>query len=223
MKIALLGSAGHAGVIVDAIEALGEHEVIGYLDDTIEPGASKRGYPVIGRFADWELVTRGGDVGLVLAFGDNFARREIARSIQRVKFPVVRHPAAVTARSAEIGRGTVLLSSAHVGPGSKVGEFCVLNTGASLDHDAKMCDYSSLGPGTFTGGLVEIGECSATGVGVSISDRVSIGPHSVVGTGAVVVRDIPGHSVAYGNPARVIRQRKEGEPYVASNPRLVQA
>jgi acetyltransferase-like isoleucine patch superfamily enzyme len=35
---------------------------------------------------------------------------------------------------------------------------------------------------------------------------VSIGEHTVVGAGAVVTRDLPAGVVAYGNPARVVRE-----------------
>lgn len=217
MKLMLLGSSGHAGVIVDAIEASGQHEILGYLDDTLAANTVKRGYPVMGGFAD---RTHFPGVGLVLAFGDNFSRRKIARNIPDGVFPLIQHPSAVVARSATIARGSVLLAGVVVGAGSKVGEFCVLNTRATLDHDSVMSPFSSLGPGTSTGGLVEIGECSAVGVGVSISDRIRIDAHSVIGTGAVVVRDIPDHVVAYGVPARVMHSRQEGEGYVGTNPRL---
>lgn len=127
-------------------------------------------------------------------------------------------PKAIIAKSAVVGQGSVILAGAHVENAKFSDVTPRANTGASLDHDSRMADFSSLGPGTFTGGHVIVGECSATGVGASLSDRVNIGAHSVAGTGSVVVRNIPSHSVAYGNPARVRRGRKEDDPYVAMNP-----
>lgn len=158
---------------------------------------------------------------VVVAIGDNWWRRKVYSDLiqkcPNLRFPIVQHQSAIVASSANIGKGTAILAGSHVGPGSRVGDFCIVNTGSSIDHDCVMRDFSSIAPGVSTGGLVEIGECSAIGVGASISDRISIGRHTVVGTGAVVVRDIPDLVVAYGNPAKVHRSRAEGEKYVGSD------
>jgi acetyltransferase-like isoleucine patch superfamily enzyme len=44
------------------------------------------------------------------------------------------------------------------------------------------------------------------GIGAVIADRVQIGEGSVVGAGSVVLRDVPAGVVAYGVPARVVRE-----------------
>jgi maltose O-acetyltransferase len=44
------------------------------------------------------------------------------------------------------------------------------------------------------------------GGGVIVCPGVSIGEHTVVGAGGVVTRDLPAGVVAYGNPARVVRE-----------------
>jgi sugar O-acyltransferase (sialic acid O-acetyltransferase NeuD family) len=218
-KLLVIGSSGHASVLIDAIELAGVYDVAGYLDDTVGQGTDRRGYPVFGGL-DVAVSVCGQELieNVVIAIGDNWWRRKIYSDLvgkcPKLKFPVVKHPSAVVARTAEIGRGTAILAGSHVGPGSCVGEFCIINTGSSIDHDCKLRDFTSIAPGVFTGGLVQIGECSAIGVGASISDRISIGGHAVVGTGAVVVRDIPDLVVAYGNPARAQRSRREGETYM---------
>ena len=47
------------------------------------------------------------------------------------------------------------------------------------------------------------------GTNVIILPGVHIGKGSVVGAGAVVTKDVPEYSVVGGNPARVIKKRKE--------------
>lgn len=218
-KMLIIGSSGHAAVLLDAIELVGSYSVVGFLDDTLESGTQKNGYSVLGKLAEAQTVCAQMSVRcVVIGVGDNWWRRKIHTDLWQVcpdlQFPTIKHPSAVVSASAEIAGGTAILAGSHVGPRSRVGKFCILNTGSSLDHDCVLGDFASLAPGVFTGGRVKIGECSAIGVGASISHRISIGSHSVVGTGAAVVRDIPDLVVAYGNPARVHRSRAEGEPYV---------
>ena len=83
----------------------------------------------------------------------------------------------------------------------------VLNTGASVDHDCDIGDGVQLAPGVVLGGRVHIDSLSFVGIGATIINRIVVGRNCLIGAGAVVVRDIPDHSVAYGVPARVIRQR----------------
>jgi sugar O-acyltransferase (sialic acid O-acetyltransferase NeuD family) len=218
-QLLIIGSSGHASVLVDAIEVAEVYRVFGYLDDTIARGTDRRGYPVLGTLEDAARVCAEQSIeNVVIAIGDNWWRRKVhsdlVRSCPNLKFPIVKHPSAIVAESVQIGRGAAILACSHVGPGSRIGEFCIINTGSSIDHDCTVHDFASIAPGVFMGGLVQIGECAAIGVGASISDRISIGSHAVVGTGAVLVRDIPDLVVAYGNPARVQRLRGEGESYL---------
>jgi len=61
---------------------------------------------------------------------------------------------------------------------------------------------------------VHIGAFTAVGLGASVIHEVTIGPHTVIGAGAVVLVEVPDHVVAFGVPARVVRARAEGEPYL---------
>lgn len=55
---------------------------------------------------------------------------------------------------------------------------------------------------------VVIGDDVYIGMGVDIMYTGDIGKGSIVGAGSVVVKPIPPYSVAVGNPARVIKERK---------------
>lgn len=54
-----------------------------------------------------------------------------------------------------------------------------------------------------------VGDDVWIGANVVILAGVKIGAHCVIGAGAVVTRDVPEWSIAAGNPARVIRDRRD--------------
>jgi maltose O-acetyltransferase len=56
---------------------------------------------------------------------------------------------------------------------------------------------------------VVVGDDVWIGEKVIILPGVHVGPHSILGAGAVVRSDVPAYSVVAGNPARVIRDRRE--------------
>jgi sugar O-acyltransferase (sialic acid O-acetyltransferase NeuD family) len=218
-RLAIVGSSGHASVLLDTIELTKRYTVLGFLDDTAEKGTIRKGYPVIGRLADALMLCAQLSVNYaIIGVGDNWWRRKIFLDLKQAYpeliLPIIKHPSAVIAASAEIGDGTAILAGSHIGPNSRIGKLCIVNTGSSLDHDCVMGDFGSIAPGAFTGGNVDIGECTAIGLGASISNRISIGSNTVVGTGAVVVRNLPDLVVAYGNPATVRRPRRADEPYL---------
>ena len=53
---------------------------------------------------------------------------------------------------------------------------------------------------------ITIGDNVWLGGGVIVCPGVTIGENTVVGAGAVVTRDLPANVVAFGNPARVVRE-----------------
>lgn len=56
---------------------------------------------------------------------------------------------------------------------------------------------------------VKIGNNVWIGGSVTICPGVTIGDNSVIGAGSVVTKSIPANSLAYGNPAKVVRQFDE--------------
>lgn len=56
---------------------------------------------------------------------------------------------------------------------------------------------------------ITIGNNVWIGMNAVILSGVSIGDHAVIGAGSVVHDDIPAHSLAVGNPCRVVRMRRE--------------
>jgi sugar O-acyltransferase (sialic acid O-acetyltransferase NeuD family) len=209
-NILLVGARGHAKVIIDIIEAVGVHRVVGLLDLDTPVGATVLGYPLLGRPSDIaEVAHRTGATHAVAAIGDNVARARVTAhlraAVPSLDLPTVIHPTAVIGRDVRLGAGTVVMAGAIINPCCTLGEGCVVNTGARLDHDCTLGDFASLAPGVVTGGDCHLGDGASVGIGATIVQQVRIGEGAMIGAGATVLSDIPPRMVAVGTPARVTR------------------
>lgn len=221
-NIIIVGSSGHAKVIMDIIEKENKYKLIGLLDRFRKEGESTLGYKILGIEEELpRLIDEYNIAGVIIGIGDNSVRSKVAMNIRELcpdlPFLSTVHPNATIATDVSIGEGTVIMAGACINSSCEIGEFCIINTNASLDHDSKMGDYASLAPGVTTGGKCRIGNLSAITLGVTVLDRVTIGENTVVGSGALVLKDLPGNVLAYGNPAKVIKEREFGEKYLKSN------
>jgi sugar O-acyltransferase (sialic acid O-acetyltransferase NeuD family) len=213
-KILIIGASGHAKVIIDIVELEGKYAIGGILDKNAPKGITFCGYEILGRDDD-SAQFEGRYAGAIIAVGDNFMRSIVAAKVGRhLSFVSAIHPSATIARDAKIGPGTVIMAGARVNPGCAIGEHCILNTGSSLDHDSTLDDFASLAPGAITGGNCHIGEQSAISIGAVLRHGITIGQDTVVGAGALVLENIPANVVAYGTPARTIRERNRGDKYL---------
>ena len=59
------------------------------------------------------------------------------------------------------------------------------------------------------GGGVAVGDRAWVGIGSTVKSGVTIGAGALVGVGAAVVNHIPPNVVAYGTPARVVKDLSE--------------
>jgi len=218
-NIVVIGASGHGSVIIDAVERENRFRIAGIIDTYKPVGFSCLGYRVLGDELHLREVIREHDIhGGIIAIGDNWIRHEVAGRIRCAvpdfEFVTVIHPSAQVARSARVAAGTVVMPGAIISANADVGEFCIVNTKASLDHDGTMGAFSSFAPAVTAGGEVTVKPFAAVLLGANIIHSISIGEHSVVGAGSLVLRDVPDRVLAYGLPARVIRSRHPGEPYL---------
>lgn len=209
-KLVIWGASGHALVVADILRLGEQYDLVGFLD-SVNParrGEAFAGKTVLGGGEQLSELRRQGVDRLIVAVGDCQARLSLAAQAEEAGFSlaVAIHPRAIVAGDVTIGGGTVVAAACAINPGTRIGANVIVNTGATVDHECIVEDGVHLGPGVHLGGRVSVGRGTWLGIGATVSDRTRIGAGSVVGAGSLVLEDIPDGMVAYGVPARVVRE-----------------
>lgn len=111
--------------------------------------------------------------------------------------------------------GVWLCEGAQVGSSTCIdrglfGDFSLVGPGTTIDnlihfaHSVRTGKNCSLVACSEVSGAVVLGDGVWLGPNVSINQSLTIGDHCYVGTGAVVTKNLPPHSLAYGSPAKVM-------------------
>jgi sugar O-acyltransferase (sialic acid O-acetyltransferase NeuD family) len=206
----VIGSGGHAQVLIAALKAAGTVPVACLDDDPTRWNAQVLGVPVIGD--DKTLPSLGDPDRLALVNGVGSAARPGARravwekfSQLGYRFASVRDPRAIISEGVLIDVGAQVLAAAVVQPGTSIGSNAIINTGACVDHDCVIGPHAHVAPGAVLCGNVQIGENSHVGAGAIVRQGIRIGLSAVIAMGAVVISDVRDHSVVGGVPARSLR------------------
>ena len=210
--LVIIGAGGHALSVANVAISAGFE--ISYFVDENKFENKLFGIKIIKNLSHLKNIF---DYNYSIAIGDNCARESIYNELtvkNKLDFPILIHSSATISVFSSIEEGTVIMPKVVVGPNSKSGKFCLLNTQSSIDHDCTMKNFSSLAPGVVTGGSVEIGHRSAINIGAVIKHCTEIGDDSILGANSYLNNNLGSGKVAYGTPAKVVRERKNGDPYL---------
>ncbi len=218
-KIVIIGSRGHAKVIIDIVEKQNIFSIVGLIDSNRAVGENTLGYPIIGNEDDLpSLIAVHNIEGCIIAVGDNWKRKLVLEKLNSntnaIEFVTAIHPSAQIGKNVTIGKGSVIMAGVIINSDAKIGKFAIINTKASIGHDCSLGDFVSLAPNVTLGGNVIIGNYSAISISATLIHSITVGEHSVVGAGSVVLHNIDNLKLSYGVPAKVVRDRNVGDKYL---------
>ncbi|MDM8157127.1 2,3,4,5-tetrahydropyridine-2,6-dicarboxylate N-acetyltransferase [Amedibacillus dolichus] len=126
-------------------------------------------------------------------------------------------PGAIIRDQVEIGDNAVIMMGAIINIGAVIGAGTMIDMGAVLGGRATVGANCHIGAGAVLAGVIE--PASATpviiednvlvGANAVIIEGVHVGEGAVVAAGAIVIEDVPAHTVVAGTPARVIKEKDE--------------
>jgi sugar O-acyltransferase (sialic acid O-acetyltransferase NeuD family) len=119
------------------------------------------------------------------------------------------HPTAERAETSTHGAGCSMGPGSVLAPFASLGNQVSINRNATVGHHTNLSDFVTLNPGCNIAGYCKIGEGVTVGMGANIIDGRTVGKNSIIGAGSLVTKDIPENVVAYGVPAKVIREKEK--------------
>lgn len=204
--VVIVGCGGQGREIHDVVDAAGELDLVGYLDDSPSDRCralvEARGSKILGGL-DW-LTGAGPDIQVVVGIAAPDIRHKVDALILRTgrRSPTLVHPAATVGSACRLGPGTVLWPGARLTTNVSLGRHVHVNQGVTIGHDTVVGDYATLNPASAVSGSCLIEEEVLVGAQSCILQCLTIGRGAIVGAAACVVRDVPAGVTVKGVPAR---------------------
>lgn len=189
-KIVLVGSGGHAKSVVDAIEALGIYEIVGFTDKLEHEKFIYRGYEVLGTDDCLEeLFQKGVHRAFVCVgyLGKGTLRNRLYDQLKKIGFslPVVIDPSAVLAKDVQVEEGTFVGKCAILNSNTRIGKMCIINTSAIIEHDCVIREFSHVAVGAVLCGNVTLGAGSMIGANSTVVQCVNLPDNTFIKSGSL--------------------------------------
>jgi sugar O-acyltransferase (sialic acid O-acetyltransferase NeuD family) len=189
---------------------LDRYNIIGFVDDNIDKhNKSFAGLPVLGSINDLKNVSHG--TAIALGIASPKLRQQIFDKIMKypLVFPNMISKNSWISKEVELGIGAIIYPGVCINYGTEIGDFAIINMNCSIGHNVKLSDFCTLAPGVHLAGFTSLSECVEMGIGSATKQNINIGKNSLVGGQAMLVKDVPPHSLVIGVPGKATIRRTD--------------
>ncbi len=192
LRVGIVGAGQHGMVVWDILVAAG-HEVVGFVDDSPDLGATEA-----SRFRPLTRV----DVvatpealpphdGVIVAIGDNRARARRFEELRAAghRFVNAIHPSAAISQTTRLGVGVVVGACSVLDFDTEIGDNVIVNHRSVVAHGTRIRSHAHVAI-AIVGAGCEIGEGVFLGLGSVVNSRVSVGDWAFCRMAARVFADV---------------------------------
>lgn len=123
-------------------------------------------------------------------------------------FTVKHAGSTIIRRGSEIRYNTCIDKAVYPWDSTRIGEYSILDNLVHIGHGVKIGKRNLIAAGSVIAGRTVTGEDVWIGVGSTVSNGLCIGNNCKIDIGSVVIKSILEGMEVYGNPARVIKNRR---------------
>lgn len=219
-KVIILGGKGTAVVIAEQIYDAQHHfgvdiEVLGFAFDDPDYAGGINGWPVLcGTKEAYDKYKNTPNVKFVFGMyrPDIIPERVALRDsygIPPERFLTFIHPSAFVAKSAQVGKGCIIMAHCAINSNVKLGNYCTVQSGVIIEHDSVLGESNFIAAHTVIGSSVTVHNSNFFGLNSSIRNFVTICDNNVIGMSSNVINDISSHNTVVGNPAKLLRKKSD--------------
>ena len=192
-KLIVLGSAGHAQVIINGLRLQGI-EIHGIIDPKLPANETVFDIKVLGNDQVLDHITPQ-EYDIAVGIGmlpGNTTRRTVSKMIRDKGFEPITfvHPTAILSSTVELGSGVHVMAGSVVQNGVRLEDDVVVNTGALIDHGSIAGSGSWISPGVTICGGVTLGRDCYIGAGATIIQNISIEEGALIHAGKTIIKNI---------------------------------
>ena len=204
-------------IAASVAEDLGEFEVLGFLNDVIEPGAGIGKFkkiPVIGKTEDYIELLKDPEILFFVAYVGMQNEKTTFLKLENFNIPDDRwatliHPSAILPKGmCSIGKGVLFAPQAQLSPDTTIGDNCILLGCSFVGHDSTLERFAHVATNGVVGANVHVGKAVHVGSNATIREKVTIGDFSLIGSGSVILGDVPECAIMVGNPGKILKINK---------------
>jgi sugar O-acyltransferase (sialic acid O-acetyltransferase NeuD family) len=207
-KVIVIGSGGHAKVVIDIIELMKDYKIIGITSNSIKKNAIYCNYRVLGE--DIILSEYAKDESIFLAMGlggykDNHHREKVFNYLKSLGFTFINviHPSAIISKTVKLGEGVTIFPGVVINTDVVIGNNTIIATGSTIDHETIIRDHVLISAGVTVGAYTMIENGALLALGSKVISGLTIGSFSLIAAGAVVINNIDNNQKVYGIPAKL--------------------
>jgi len=212
-KVIVIGAGYGAMQVIDILLHQNDFRVIGCLDDDVSlQGVEIFGAPVLGGTGRLEELYRSGacDHAIIAISTSIPVRRKFHAMCAGLGLPMVNaiDPTVRINRGVVMGEGNIICSGCHIGVAARIGDNNFISAHNSIDHHNVWGSHITTGPVVATSGAVTVGDGVKFGAGIFIQPNLSIGADSTIASGAIIISDVPPHSIVRTRIQTEVREKR---------------